>query len=59
DFILADLEARDIAAVIPAILAGVLFAVSSRFNGSYRPEHFADKDRDGEPDEPGGPAKDL
>lgn len=41
------------------ILAGVLFAVSARFNGSYRPDHFADKDRDGEPDEPGGPAKDL
>lgn len=38
------------------VLAGALFAVSSMRN---RPAHFVDKDADGEPDEPGGPATGL
>lgn len=41
------------------ILAGALFAVSGRFDGLGKPKHFTDKDADGEPDEPNGPAKDL
>lgn len=41
------------------LLAGVLFAVSGRFEGWGGPKHFTDKDADGEPDEPNGPAKDL
>lgn len=41
------------------ILAGALFAVSGRFGGERTPSNFTDKDADGEPDEPNGPAKDL
>lgn len=37
-------------------LAGAMFAVSRTLN---RPKTFVDKDLDGEPDEPTGPAKDL
>ena len=40
------------------LLAGALFALSSVFEGRRR-THFTDKDADGEPDEPNGPAKDL
>lgn len=38
------------------ILAAVLFALSGVAN---RPRNFVDKDVDGAPDEPDGPAKDL
>lgn len=38
------------------VLAGALFAVSPLRRGSA---HFVDKDADGEPDEPDGPAKGL
>ena len=38
------------------VLAGALFALSPMRRGSA---HFVDKDADGEPDEPNGPAKDL
>jgi len=40
------------------VLAGALFALSAVFEGRRR-VHFTDKDVDGEPDEPNGPAKDL
>ncbi len=40
------------------VLAGALFALSGVFEGRRR-AHFTDKDADGEPDEPNGPAKDL
>ncbi len=39
------------------VLAGVLFAVSSYIQNPRTP--FVDRDLDGEPDEPNGPAKDL
>ena len=38
------------------VLAGALFALSPMRRG---PTHFVDKDADGEPDEPDGPAKGL
>ena len=38
------------------VLAGALFALSPMRRGST---HFVDKDADGEPDEPDGPAKGL
>lgn len=41
------------------ILAGVLFAVSNQIDGWGTRHDFVDKDMDGEPDEPNGPAKDL
>lgn len=41
------------------ILAGVLFAVSNQIDGWGKRHDFVDKDMDGEPDEPNGPAKDL
>lgn len=41
------------------LLAGALFAFSGRFEGWRKSQHFTDKDADGEPDEPSGPAKDL
>ncbi len=41
------------------ILAGALFAVSGRIEGWGKPAHFTDKDAEGEPDEPDGPATDL
>ena len=41
------------------LLAGALFAFGVRFEGLGKPTHFIDKDADGEPDEPNGPAKDL
>lgn len=41
------------------ILMGVLFALSGRIEGWSKPARFTDKDADGEPDEPNGPAKDL
>ena len=40
------------------VLAGALFALSGVFEGR-KPAHFVDKDADGEPDEPNGPANDL
>ena len=40
------------------VLAGALFALSGVFEGRRR-AHFTDKDADGEPDEPNGPAKDI
>ena len=41
------------------VLAGLLFTISSMVNRRNQPPGFIDKDADGEPDEPGGPAKDL
>lgn len=41
------------------ILAGALFALSGRFENWRQGRDFVDKDADGEPDEPNGPAKDL
>lgn len=41
------------------VLAGALFAASNRIEGWSKLNHFTDKDADGEPDEPNGPAKDL
>lgn len=41
------------------VLAVALFAASSRIEGWSKPTRFTDKDADGEPDEPNGPAKDL
>lgn len=39
------------------VLAGVLTAINGRIQKGS--SDFVDKDRDGEPDEPDGPAKDL
>ena len=41
------------------VLAGALFALSGRFENWRQGRNFVDKDADGEPDEPNGPAKDL
>ena len=41
------------------VLAGAFFALSSRIEGWGKRSDFVDKDLDGEPDEPNGPAKDL
>lgn len=41
------------------VLAGALFALSGRFENWRQSRDFVDKDADGEPDEPKGPAKDL
>lgn len=40
-------------------LAGGLFAASRSFGPYGKREKFEDKDADGEPDEPGGPADKL
>ena len=39
------------------LLAGALFAVSGRVEGWTKRSDFVDKDVDGEPDEPDGPAQ--
>ena len=44
------------ALLIVLIVAGLLAVVLQPMN---RPTHFSDKDADGEPDEPGGPAAGL
>lgn len=41
------------------ILAGAFFALSSQVEGWGARRKFPDKDLDGAPDEPNGPAKDL
>ncbi|WP_306002452.1 hypothetical protein [Brevundimonas sp. C43] len=41
------------------VLAGALFAFSAQFESWGGSGRFTDKDGDGEPDEPNGPAKDL
>lgn len=41
------------------VLAGGLFAVSGGLEGWGGRGRFTDKDADGEPDEPGGPAAEL
>ncbi|MEE2848555.1 MAG: hypothetical protein VX561_01630 [Pseudomonadota bacterium] len=41
------------------VLAGAMFALSNGIQGFNRRRSFEDKDLDGAPDEPNGPAKDL
>jgi len=41
------------------VLAGAMFALSNGIQGFNRRRSFEDKDVDGAPDEPNGPAKDL
>lgn len=41
------------------VLAGALFAVSGSFESWRKTREITDKDADGEPDEPNGPAKGL
>lgn len=41
------------------VLAGAMFALSNGIQGLGRRRSFEDKDLDGAPDEPNGPAKDL
>ncbi len=41
------------------VLAGAAFALSGQVEGWGKRSDFVDKDADGEPDDPDGPAKDL
>lgn len=41
------------------VLVGAMFALSNGIQGFNRRRSFEDKDLDGAPDEPNGPAKDL
>jgi hypothetical protein len=41
------------------LLAGAMVALSNGIEGWGKRARFTDKDVDGEPDEPDGPAKDL
>ena len=41
------------------VLAGAMFALSNSIQGFNRRRSFEDKDLDGAPDEPNGPAQDL
>ena len=41
------------------VLAVVLYGIGGHFEWGRASTRFVDKDADGEPDEPNGPAKDL
>ena len=45
--------------IVVVFLAVVVSALSNNLQGLGRRRSFTDKDVDGEPDEPSGPAKDL
>lgn len=45
--------------IVVVLLAFAMFALSNGIQGLNRRRSFTDKDVDGEPDEPNGPAKDL